>query len=125
MASEYSEHFDLNSASGMEPEPLRIKAPGLKQSFDAGDKRATQVDVDGADDELTQRDGREEGEDAHSESAGDVANGVCGDGWEKRPEKDEETAAGMVQFFADMGELLRFEMLIDLPNRGEKIDQGA
>ena len=58
MASEYSEHFNLNSASGMELEPLRIEAPGLKQSFDAGDQRATQVDVDGADDEFTQRDGR-------------------------------------------------------------------
>jgi hypothetical protein len=42
----------------MEPEPLRIKAPGLKQAFDAGDKRATQVDVEAADDEFTQCDGR-------------------------------------------------------------------
>ena len=83
MASEYSEHCNLNSASGMEPEPLRIRAPGLKQAFDAGDERAAQVDVDGADNELTQRDGRQKGEDANSESAGDVANGVCGDGWEK------------------------------------------
>jgi hypothetical protein len=80
----------------MEPESFRIKAPGLKQSFDAGHERATQVDVDGAYDEFAQSDGREEGEDAHTEGAGDVADGVCGDGREKRPKKDEETATGMV-----------------------------
>ncbi len=117
MKPEYPEHFKLNFAIGLAPEPDRIEEIGSEQSFDAGDERASKVDVDGADDELTQRNGREEGEDPHSEGAGDVANGVCGNGWKKRPEQDKKTAAGVVQFFADMGELLRFEMLIDLPNR--------
>lgn len=98
---------------------------GSEQSLDAGDQGASKVDVDRADDEFTQCNGSEEGEYANAEGAGDVANGVGGDGGKKRPEEDEETATWVIQLFANMSEFLWLEMLIDLPNRREKVDQSA